>query len=154
MAMTEVAGARGITMGHVFAEGDLVAESREPGRPDRWPYHVAAIVYVAQPKGPAQIRVIDPSLFDHAVTIEEWKKRITFSPLPNYRAEVSKLYFGSRYQLLPRFGDGDVGTRMHLDAKDRDLYRTTNAAGLKFIKRPSTVPLTLRRQTFTTQSIE
>lgn len=38
-----------------------------------WGYHVAPLVEVREPDGKIGVRVIDPSMFDHPVTVDEWK---------------------------------------------------------------------------------
>ena len=47
-----------------------VETSNHPGCAVKWLYHVAPVV-----RTPNGLRVIDPSLFDHAVTPSTWRKK-------------------------------------------------------------------------------
>jgi len=48
-----------------------------PNHPDgkvKWGYHVAPTIPVQQEDGTVKDMVVDPSLFDHPVTVEEWRE--------------------------------------------------------------------------------
>lgn len=154
MAMTRLADQRGVQMGHIYAEGDLWAKSPELGHPDKWRYHVASFVWVQGPKGKPRAMVLDPSLFTKPVTIEEWKARIEFKPSPHvdFKGNVSDWYFGSRFQLLPRYSN--PGTKLKYDADDLTLMNKTNDQNRTYIRTPGTLPRELRRQPFSAQAIE
>ena len=102
--------AEGVRVDKVWIKGDLYV----PGTDIRWNFHVAPIVYVEDEKGGIQKMVIDPSLFDKPVTVEEWDNRmskntakgsvITAFPFPENVAafERSSLSFSSSDPYLPR----------------------------------------------------
>jgi len=63
----------------IFIEGNLIIQTDYvyPGLNDNtieWRYHVAPLLNVQDTHGTITLYVIDPSLFDHPVTIEEWKR--------------------------------------------------------------------------------
>lgn len=101
--------AQGVRVDKVWLKGQLsVPESKV-----NWNFHVAPVVYVEDKKGNIQKMVIDPSLFDKAVTVEEWDKKITKStsrgsvitafPFPENAALVERaaLAFSSSDAYLP-----------------------------------------------------
>ena len=55
------------------ADGSLVRFPPGTGDPVRWGYHVAPTVSVRQPDGTCRDMVMDPSLRDRPVTVEEWE---------------------------------------------------------------------------------
>ncbi len=72
--------AQGVTPGKVWTfSGDphsdplWVSTSNAPGGKVEWGYHVAPTVPVQGADGVVRNMVVDPSLFDHPVTIEEWR---------------------------------------------------------------------------------
>lgn len=62
----------GIHVDKAWIKGDLYV----PGTDIEWNYHVAPLVYVDGPNGEIKKMVIDPSLFDRPVTLEEWDNKI------------------------------------------------------------------------------
>jgi len=67
----------GLTPGKVwsFANPDNL-HANTPNHPDgyvEWGYHVAPTIPVTQPDGSVQDMVMDPSMFDRPVTIDEWR---------------------------------------------------------------------------------
>ncbi len=60
----------GIRVDKVWIKGKLYVPNTEPAI--QWNFHVAPIVYVKDAKGEIQKMVIDPSLFNKPVTVEEW----------------------------------------------------------------------------------
>ncbi len=102
--------AEGVRVDKVWIKGDLAV----PEAGVRWNFHVAPILYVENEKGQIQKMVIDPSLFDKPVTVEEWDNKmkkgtakgsvITAFPFPENAAvfERSALSFSSSDPYLPR----------------------------------------------------
>lgn len=80
----------------------------------RWYYHVAPLVYVETSNGNIEARVIDPGLFDHAVSIEEFKERLTRD---NPSVEVKTLqlpkYVANEDQRLDKINIGALDRRMN-----------------------------------------
>jgi hypothetical protein len=71
-AMSALMERRGIVSGKAFIEGDLrVSTPHSPGGSVSWWYHVAPIVLVEK-DGELMPYVIDPSIFNRAVPVEEW----------------------------------------------------------------------------------
>jgi uncharacterized Zn-binding protein involved in type VI secretion len=57
-----------------WSVGDLHAKtSNHPKGYVEWAYHVAPLVEVRQPDGKIDVMVIDPSLSDRPMTVDEWK---------------------------------------------------------------------------------
>lgn len=102
--------AEGVRVDKVWIKGDLAV----PEAGIRWNFHVAPIVYVDDGKGGNKKMVIDPSLFNKPVTVEEWDNKmtkgtvkgstITAFPFPDNAAffERSALSFSSSDPYLPR----------------------------------------------------
>ncbi|QDK43130.1 hypothetical protein DOM21_17050 [Bacteriovorax stolpii] len=102
----------GVRVDKVWIKGDLYVPGTEPLI--QWNFHVAPIVYVKNAKGETQKMVIDPSLFDKPVTVEEWDNKmskntargsvVTAFPFPENAAmmERSALSFSSSDPYLPR----------------------------------------------------
>lgn len=101
--------AEGVRVDKVWIKGDLYVPEANIG----WNFHVAPIVYVEDEKGMIKKMVIDPSLFDKPVTVEEWDHKITKTtkkgstitafPFPQNAAmlERSALAFSSSNPYLP-----------------------------------------------------
>lgn len=101
--------AEGVRVDKVWIKGDLYVPEVDIG----WNFHVAPIVYVEDEKGIIKKMVIDPSLFDKPVTVEEWDQKmtkrtkkgsvITAFPFPQNAAlmERSALSFSSSDPYLP-----------------------------------------------------
>ena len=64
--------AQGIRVDKAWIKGDLYVEDTDI----TWNYHVAPLLYVEDEKGKIQKMVIDPSIFDRPVTLEEWDNKI------------------------------------------------------------------------------
>ena len=102
----------GVRVDKVWIKGDLYVPGTEPLI--QWNFHVAPIVYVKNAKGETQKMVIDPSLFDKPVTVEEWDNKmskntargsvVTAFPFPENAAQMerSALAFSSSDPYLPR----------------------------------------------------
>jgi hypothetical protein len=103
--------AEGVRVDKVWIKGDLYIPGTNP--PIQWNFHVAPIVYVKNANGVIEKMVIDPSLFDKPVTVEEWDNKmskhtikgsvITAFPFPENAAfmERSVLSFSSSDPYLP-----------------------------------------------------
>ena len=63
---------QGINVDKVWIKGDL----RVPEAGIQWNFHVAPIVYVEGPDGQVQRMVIDPSLMDGPVPVDEWSAKM------------------------------------------------------------------------------
>lgn len=63
---------QGIEVDKVWIKGDLSV----PDAGIQWNFHVAPIVYVEDENGDVQRMVIDPSLMDGPVTVEQWSARM------------------------------------------------------------------------------
>ncbi len=88
---------KGVIVAKVFVEGDLkVITSNSPKGFVEWWYHVAPIIKVKK-DNKEKIYVIDPSLFDHAVPLEQWVKIQTSED----GTRKDDLYFTSRYRYSP-----------------------------------------------------
>lgn len=99
----------GVRVDKVWIKGDLAV----PEANIRWNFHVAPIVYVEDEKGLIKKMVIDPSLFDKPVTVEEWDAKmqkntikgsvVTAFPFPENSAfyERSTLSFSTSDPYLP-----------------------------------------------------
>lgn len=101
--------AEGVRVDKVWIKGDLFV----PETNFSWNFHVAPIVYVKDKNGVPQKMVIDPSLFDKPVTVEEWDHKmtkktikgsvVTAFPFPENAALVERtaLAFSSSDPYLP-----------------------------------------------------
>lgn len=102
----------GVRVDKVWIKGDLSVPGSKP--PINWNFHVAPIVYIDDGRGGVKKMVIDPSLFDKPVSVEEWDNRMTKNtirgsvvtafPFPENAAmmERSALSFSSSDPYLPR----------------------------------------------------
>lgn len=103
--------AEGVRVDKVWIKGDLYIPESKPLI--QWSFHVAPIVYVKDTNGNIQKMVIDPSLFERPVSVEEWDKNISKStirgsvvtgfPFPENSAfmERSSISFSSSAPYLP-----------------------------------------------------
>jgi hypothetical protein len=66
--------AHGIRAGKVWAFPPGQGQALAPSSQNHWRYHVAPVVHVQTAHGVVPM-VIDPSLFSHPVTVEEWKQK-------------------------------------------------------------------------------
>lgn len=64
--------AEGVRVDKAWLKGDLYL----PGTNIAWNFHVAPVVYVKDKEGIVKKMVIDPSVFDKPVTVEEWDQKI------------------------------------------------------------------------------
>lgn len=105
--------AEGVRVDKVWIKGNLYVPGTKNQPEISWNFHVAPIVYVKDSKGKINKMVIDPSLFDHPVTVEEWDKKmskktklgseVALFPYPENAAfmERSVLAFSSSDPYLP-----------------------------------------------------
>lgn len=101
----------GVRVDKVWIKGDLYVPGTQPEI--SWNFHVAPIVYVEDKKGKINKMVIDPSLFDRPVTVDEWDQKmskrtklgslVTRFPFPENAASLqrSTLAFSSSDPYLP-----------------------------------------------------
>ncbi|MBM7843078.1 protein-glutamine glutaminase family protein [Herpetosiphon giganteus] len=67
--------------------------------PVEWDYHVAPSIMVRDSQGNLQPMIIDPSLFDHPVTIEEWKQSMNF---PNATIDIRGFsWYAPNWEVTP-----------------------------------------------------
>ncbi|GAA5526498.1 WXG100 family type VII secretion target [Herpetosiphon gulosus] len=67
--------------------------------PVEWDYHVAPSIMVRDAQGNLQPMIIDPSLFDHPVTIEEWKQSMNF---PNATIDIRGFsWYAPNWEVTP-----------------------------------------------------
>lgn len=89
--MCDLMEQQGYASEKIWSEGNLTATHADGSQvtfPDRngdpqvvqWHYHVAPIVNVRQPDGSVERRVLDPSLADEPLTVDEWKARCGVAP--------------------------------------------------------------------------
>ena len=79
--MAREAETQGITFAKVYAEGRLRVLPPGPLAPaeQRWQWHVAPVVYVKSVrdgKEAVELKVIDPAIFNHPVSVNEWKEQL------------------------------------------------------------------------------
>lgn len=124
--------AEGVRVDKVWIKGNLSV----PEAGVNWNFHVAPIVYVEE-NGKTTKMVIDPSLFDKPVTVEEWDKKmtkntkrgsvITAFPFPENAAlmERSALAFSSSDPYLP--GDNiDMGEEGKMEMANQTMFQYKN----------------------------
>jgi hypothetical protein len=97
--MTRLLEKDGITAVKVFVEGRLEVQTPHAagGKVDWW-YHVAPVVLVENSSHQYVPMVIDPSIFDHPVTTDEWVA-IQTQATPD---QTPKVYYRDRYTYLPQ----------------------------------------------------
>ena len=82
--MCDMMEKQGFASDKLWSEGNLAAQKSDGspvtfpdsnGNPNAvtWHYHVAPIVNVEQPGGGVEPRILDPSLSDKPITVDEWK---------------------------------------------------------------------------------
>lgn len=96
LMMTRIAEEKEIEMGKVWLHGVLTPGSEYKNVPTKWGYHVAPILYVTEKNisEKPKLMVIDPSLFEKPVPVDEWKMKM----LSKESYKTSKLYYSSRFQ--------------------------------------------------------
>ncbi len=97
----------GVSSAKIFAEGNLQANSAyaNPGKA-KWWYHVAPIVLVMDKDGKKRLKVLDPSVADRPLDIQEWYKKIVVCAGCN----VHTTYLTQKYNLYPRNKKDKVDT--------------------------------------------
>lgn len=129
--------AEGVRVDKVWIKGNLYV----PEVNISWNFHVAPIVYVKDKNGMVKKMVIDPSLFDKPVTVEEWDKKmnkqtikgkdgssITAFPFPENAAAVerSALAFSSSDPYLP-------GDNINMSEEDKLQMANETMANYKMV---------------------
>lgn len=107
---------KGVITGKTYIEGDLRVETtNSPKGYVKWWYHVAPIVMVKD-KGKTEAYVIDPSIFDHPVPVEEWYAIQTKHPGGSRDAT----YMTKRFNYHPSDKTADLGDFRKTDLDDTD----------------------------------
>lgn len=139
--MSQIMTGRGIENGKAWAyastfgaldptneDGSLVRFPPGTGRPVQWGYHVAPTVQVRQPDGTCRDMVMDPSLRDRPVTVQEWEDLMggaaTSASTPNdiyYRDASGRTVI--RRSDLPSSERIDVPFASHRATRDAALGR-------------------------------
>ncbi|MBC7712022.1 MAG: hypothetical protein H7177_01695 [Rhizobacter sp.] len=106
----------GIVSGKAFVEGELFVDTKlgEAG----WSYHVASLVMVKK-NGKNIPTVIDPGLFDHPVSYDEWKSFLLKNPNSRMKSE----YFTKRFNYDPDSRHADL---KDYSEEDLDSMKQTN----------------------------
>jgi hypothetical protein len=111
--MSSIMEQQKIISGKVFIEGSLRVETtNSPKGYVEWWYHVAPIVKVKKGKEEL-VYVLDPSLFDKPVPVEEWYKIQTKHQNP---PKEDKKYYTTRFHYQPN--DGEKTTYTDDDKQD------------------------------------
>jgi hypothetical protein len=92
----------GIISGKAFIEGDMYVDTKMTEA--EWSYHVASLIMVKK-NGKNIPTIIDPVLFDHPVSYDEWKGLL----LKNPKSKKTSEYFTKRFNYDP-------------DSRHSDLY--------------------------------
>lgn len=107
--MARMAESQKVIMGKIYVEGDLQAKTASWKKPlQQWGWHVSTTVYVVKPDGSKELMVFDPSLFDRPVSVEEWKNKF-MDTSDDFRPQIRKVYYGSRYQYYRNYEDYKSG---------------------------------------------
>ncbi len=91
--------AEGVRVDKVWINGNLSV--KEFNSSAEWNYHVAPIVYVKNPNGLIQKMVIDPSLFDRPVSVDEWDLKIS-KATKKQKSDLTVFPFPSNAELMER----------------------------------------------------
>lgn len=102
--MSRILESEGIITGKVFIEGNLRVETKNsPTGYVEWWYHVAPVLIVDR-HGLQDVAVLDPSIFDRAVTVEEWFQIQT----KHQGGRRDKTYTTNRFAYTPANQDEDL----------------------------------------------
>ncbi len=84
----------GVITGKAFIEGDLRVETPSSTKGYvEWRYHVAPMLVVKERENSYKIYIIDPSIFDKPVPVEEWQKIQT----KHFSGRMEKNYYTKRF---------------------------------------------------------
>lgn len=133
--MSDELAKQGYQSQKLWSEGNLAAKKADgspvtfPNRhgqptPVTWHYHVAPVVNVEQADGTVSPRVLDPSLADRPLTVDEWKARCGVKPNetmdkmtpPNEHYPFHAAYAGKDYPVA----DANRKLQDHRDERDRN----------------------------------
>lgn len=107
---------QGVTTGKVFVEGNLRVETKNsPKGYVEWTYHVAPVVAVDY-NGTVVVDVLDPSIFNHAVTVDEWIAIQT----RHQGASRDSVYQTNRFHYIPSEKDEDLNDYKPDDLRDME----------------------------------
>ena len=96
-----------VVTGKIFVEGDLkVTTKNAPQGYVEWWYHVAPIVMIEGNDHKRHMVVIDPSIFDHPVTPDEW---IAIQTLHHKDQPDLKRLMTKRFVFVPSETNDDMG---------------------------------------------
>lgn len=112
---------RGIISAKIFLFGDLKVKTKNhPKGEVNWLYHVAPIVRQKISESESVVMVLDPSLFNRAVTINEWQKIQTLhAPTQSLRVVYTKRFTFKPDELM----DLDYTTEWdEYDLTDKEYY--------------------------------
>jgi len=106
------------------ADGSPVTFPNEQGvaTPVTWHYHVAPIVNVQTPDGKTSPRILDPSLSDKPLTVDEWKKLCGGTPTVDKTTPPEENYpfhpatAGKEYTVA----EAEATMQEHRDKRDRN----------------------------------
>ena len=105
---------KGITSGKAFLEGQIYYDAGKQGEVG-WSYQVAPVVLVKK-GGQAVPYVIDPSLFNKAVPLEEWKAKLT----KKSKTKITREYFTNRFSYDIRDRDSKYNDYQEDQLNDMD----------------------------------
>ena len=137
--MTRAFDQEGIVADKVWARGDFFIKGNN-GNDIIWNYHVAPVVYVEQSNGLIERIVIDPSVSDKPLSVDQWlasfekndfnrEPEIALYPLPEDAISYSRTIL-SFSNMLP------MGPSMEPDVSDDELTYYANEAMKRYLDRP------------------
>jgi hypothetical protein len=111
--MVRILDSKGITSAKIFMDGDLrLTTNNSPKGFVEWSYHVAPVVKV-KINGKEEVYVIDPSIFDRPVPVNEWYKLLKYNKAPAFT------YYTSRFNFKT-----DDKMEIRSEYKNKDLKET------------------------------
>lgn len=115
-AMSRILEREDVITGKVFVEGNLRVETKNsPKGYVEWWYHVAPVLLVDR-DGTPEVDVLDPSIFDHAVPVNDWLEIQT----RHTNARRDNVYQTPRFNYIPNEKDEDLNDYKPEDIKDMD----------------------------------
>ena len=126
--MTRAFDKEGITSDKIWARGDFSIQARD-GHEINWGYHVAPIVYVKDSNGEISKMVIDPSVADEPLKVDQWLERfdrntrkrqsaqLTTFPMPDDATSYARtvISFSNMTPINPAL-EGDISEEEREDA--------------------------------------
>ena len=100
--MARIMDSKGITSAKIFMDGDLrLSTDNSPKGFVEWSYHVAPVVK-ANINGKEVVYVIDPSIFDRPVPVDDWYKLLKYNKAPAFTYYTSRFNFKTEDKLEVR----------------------------------------------------